>query len=261
MPSALFDFFEVVAEELCVEDSRVLTRVDLQVRDDDAQLLDDLKRRMKAGSTDQAIELAVERLRRHFEGKGSKLPFEYDSTTGRFTALDRDFLIFVKDMSSIRSIGKRSRDFECGVAQRLCSRATGEIHRVGHPRDTKKKKAEFNAHLKTIGFDRPVLLGHDKDGGLDILWLLPMGTVPHRPMVSVQCKNGEFKMEVADKSVGAGMRSFSQHAGLQPTVHVPCVLFNDYISPDSFSQKQLNFVPLGLTDLALMNEKISLEMI
>ena len=44
MPSALFEFFEIVAEELCVEDSRVLTRVDLQVRDDDGQLLDDLKR-------------------------------------------------------------------------------------------------------------------------------------------------------------------------------------------------------------------------
>lgn len=235
--------------------------MDLQVRDDDAPLLDELKRQMKAGSTDQAIELAVERLRRHFEGKGSALPFEYDPQTGRFTALDRDFLTFVKDMSSIRSIGKRSRDFECGVAQRLYGRTTGAVHRVGHPRDTKKKKVEFNAHLRTIGFDRPVLLGDDKDGGFDILWVLPMGTIPHRPMVSVQCKNGEFKIEMADQSVGAGMRSFSQHAGLQPTVHVPCVLFNDYISPENFPQKQLNFVPLGLTDLALMNERSSLELI
>ena len=261
MSSPLFEFFEVVAEELCVEDSRVLTRMDLQVRDDEAPVLDDLKRQMKAASTDHAIELAVECLRRHFEGKGSKLPFDYDSTTGRFTAVDRAFLIFVNGMSSIRSIGKRSRDFECSVAQRLRDRVTGEIHRVGHPRDTKKKKAEFNAHLKTLGFDRPVLLGKEKDGGLDILWLLPIGTIPHRPLVSVQCKNGEFNMEVADQSVGAATRSFSQHTGLQPTIHVPCVLFNDYISPESFTLKQLTFVPLGLTDLAHMNERISLQMI
>jgi hypothetical protein len=261
MPSPLFEFFEIVAEELCVESSRVLTRADLQIRDNDAPLLDDLKREMKAESTDQAIELAVERLRSHFEGKGSRLPFEYQPATGRFTALDQDFLIFVKDMSSIRSIGKRSRDFECGVARRLCGRATGQVHRVGHPRDAKRKKAEFNAHLKTIGFDRPVLLGDEKDGGLDILWVLPVGTVPHRPMVSVQCKNGEFRMEVADQSVGPGTRSLSQHAGLQPTVHVLCVLFNDYISPGSVSRKQLAFVPLGLTDLASMTENISLQMI
>ena len=120
---------------------------------------------------------------------------------------------------------------------------------------------EFNAHLKTLGFDRPVLLGKEKDGGLDILWLLPMGTIPHRPLVSVQCKNGEFNMEVADQSVGAATRSFSRHTGLQPTIHVPCVLFNDYISPESFTLKQLTFVPLGLTDLARMNERISLQMI
>ena len=75
MPSPLFEFFEIVAEELCVESSRVLTRADLQIRDNDAPLLDDLKREMKAESTDQAIELAVERFRSHFEGKGSRLPF------------------------------------------------------------------------------------------------------------------------------------------------------------------------------------------
>jgi len=49
----------------------------------------------------------------------------------------------------------------------------------------------FNEHLRTLGFDRPVALGWDKDGGLDILWLLPIGSIPHRPIVSVQCKNGE----------------------------------------------------------------------
>ena len=47
MPSPLFEFFEVVAEELCVENTRVITREDLAARDDRALLLDDLKREMK----------------------------------------------------------------------------------------------------------------------------------------------------------------------------------------------------------------------
>jgi hypothetical protein len=261
MPTPLFEFFETIADELSSEESRVITRADLQVKDEESPLLDDLKREMKVATTEEAIQRAVEALRKHFESKGSRLPFSYDSVTGRFTAVDREYLEFVKDMSSIRSINTKSHDFECGVATRLGQRAAGSVHRVGHPRDLKKRSADFNAHLKTLGFGRPVLLGKDKDGGFDILWALPVGSIPHRPLVSVQCKNGKFNMEVADQSVGAGSRSFSQHTGLQPTVHVPCVLFNDYIYPEILTAKQLNFVPLGLTDLAPVMEPIVVELI
>jgi hypothetical protein len=45
------------------------------------------------------------------------------------------------------------------------------------------------------------------------------------------------------------------------SVHVPCVLFNDYILPQRLTKKQLNFVPLGLTDLAGLVQKISVELI
>jgi len=261
MYSPLFEFFEIIAEELSTESSRILTRSDLQVRDEDSPLLEELKREMAASSVEEAIEYAVDALRTHFESKGGTLPFEYDSTTGRFTARDPEFLSFIKDMSSIRSISKRSRDFEYTIAEHLGRRATGSVHRIGHPRDTRKKSKDFNAYLRTLGFARPVLLGKEKDGGLDILWLLPFGTIPHRPIVSVQCKNGKFNIADADASIGAGSRSFSQHAGLQPSVHVPCVLFNDYIEPSGLTTKQLNFVPLGLTDLTPLTRTIAVEFI
>jgi hypothetical protein len=259
MFNPLFEFFEVVAEELATEDSRVLTRSDLQIRDEDSPLLDELKREMKANSTEDAITRAVAALKVHFEAKGAQLPFEYDSAIGRFTARDQEYLTFIKNMSSIRSIGRRSRDFEHSVAERIGQRAPGAVHRIGHPRDTKRKSKDFNAHLRTLGFAKPVLLGREKDGGLDILWMLPIGTIPHRPFVSVQCKNGKFDIEAADASIGAGIRSLSQHAGLQASVHVPCVLFNDYIEPTGLTSKQLNFVPLGLTDLATLRERITVE--
>lgn len=261
MPATLFEFFEVISEELSLEESRIITPDSLRDKDRGSSLLDDLKREARSNSTETAIQLAVDGLQRHFEGKGSILPFQYEPSTGRFTATDREFLKFVRDMSSIRSRGKRSHDFECEVAKRLTLRATGAIHRVGDPRDRKKKKADFNAHLATLGFDRPVLLGKERDGGFDILWLLPLGTIPHRPIVSVQCKNGEFEMGEADKSLGSGSRSFSRHGGLQPSVHVPCVLFNDYISEEDLTRKQLNFVPLGLTDLAAIDPPITIELI
>jgi len=261
MPGALFEFFEIVAEELSADGNRVIVREDLRINNEESPLLDALKREMKASSTEEAVQKAVDALRIHFEAKGSRLPFDYDPTSGRFSIVDGEFLKFVREMSSIRSLNIKSRNFECTVAQWLGKRATGNIHRVGHPRDTKKSKAAFNEHLRSLGFERPVLLGRDKDGGFDILWVLPLGTVPHRPFVSVQCKNGLFNMGEADKSVNTGSRSLSQHAGLQERVHVPCVLFNDYIYPGMLTRKQLNFVPLGLTDLAAMVAPISLEMI
>lgn len=261
MLSPLFEFFEVVAEELCSQKSRVLTRANLQVDEEQAPLLDELRGQLKASSTEEAIRLATRALQTHFKGKGSALPFKYDPRSGRFKAVDIDFLTFVKAMKEIRTLRDKSKDFECSVAERLARRATGSIHRVGDPRDVKKTRKDFNDYLKTLGFDSPVLHTGRGDGGFDILWLLPIGTIPHRPIVSVQCKNGEINIDEALISAGKANTSFGQHGGLQSQVHVPCVLFNDYIYTDQFIGKQLIFVPLGLTDLTRMTKRISVELI
>jgi len=261
MASALFDFFETIADELSSAPSRVITRDSLRINDEEPPLLDELKREMKAADSSDAMLKAFAALTKHFEARGSRIPFSYDPLSGRFTALDHDYLEFVRAMSEIRSIGRKSRNFECSVAQRVSQRATGSIHRVGHPRDRKKKSKEFNRHMKKLGFEQPVLLGKDKDGGFDIMWMLPLGAVPHRPLVSLQCKNGEFSMKEADASVGAASRSLSQHGGLVERVHVPCVIFNDYIVGERLTKKQLNFVPLGLTDLAAIERTPTVEMI
>ena len=261
MPTALFEFFELVAGELSPPESKIITPESLKAKDRESSLLDDLKREMEVNSTEDAISSAVEALQKHFEAKGAKLPFKYVPDTGRFTVTDAEFLAFVKSMIKIRSNPRRSSDFECAVAIRLGKRATGSIHRVGSPRRRKADRAGFNKYLRGLGFRRPVLLGKDKDGGFDILWLLPVGTVPHRPIVSVQCKNALFDMEDADKSVGAGSRSFGHHGGLLERVHVPCVLFNDYLYPQCVNRKPLNFVPLGLTDLTALKHKISVDLL
>ena len=262
MHRPLFDFFEVVVEQLCVLDSYVLARPRRGANLEQGLLLEELKQELNTSSIEEAIQLAVKALGDHFQRKGSALPFKYDPRSGRFEARDVGFLSFVNTMKEIRSSGgRKARDFECSVAERLARRATGSIHRVGDPRDVKTTRKDFNDYLKTIGFDSPVLRTGRGDGGFDILWLLPIGTIPHRPIVSVQCKNGEFEdMESADHSVMVGERSFSKHSGLMENIHVPCVLFNDYIYPERFTTK-LNFVPLGLTDLTRMTKRISIELI
>ncbi len=261
MPRPLFQFFEDVAEELSVMRSKVITREDFRPMEEDALPLEELMMELKITKAEDTIPRAVERLQDHFESKGAVLPFKYDQVSGRFEAVDADFISFVNAMKGIRSIGLRSRDFECTVAQRLGRRATGAIHRVGYPRDRKRTRAQFNSHLKTLGFSRPVAYGKEKDGGLDILWMLPLGAIPHKPIVSLQCKNSEFDIEDADISIGAGSRSLGQNDRLQAAVHVPCVLFNDYIQTDMLARKQFNFVPLGLTDLAPLKQTVSVHCI
>jgi hypothetical protein len=261
MPSPTFQFFEVIAEELCSDPTRVITGADLQVNEDQASLFEELKAETRTATIEQAMRAAVGLLTAHFNEKGSSLPFRYRPKTGQFEAINLPYLIFIKEMSNMRSIGKHSRDFELGVLDKLKARVTGSLHRVGHPREKKHRQAEFNAYLKTLGFKGNVLLGKEKDGGFDILWVLPIGSKPHQPIVSVQCKNGAYDVEAADMSLGAGSRSLAQHRGLQPSVHVPCVLFNDYLYPQVVSAKPMNFVPLGLTDLSPMVNLITADAI
>jgi hypothetical protein len=261
MPSPLFEFFEAIADELVPATSRVITRDDLKIDEQTAFVFDELKEELGASTTAEAIEMAVTALDAHFSARGAMLPFSYDATTGRFTVVDPDYLTFIKEMRRIRSIGIHSRKFECSVAERLGRRATGAVHRVGHPRDQKRRSVEFNSHLKSLGFGEKVLFGKEKDGGLDILWMLPVGAVPHRPLVSVQCKNGVINLDAAHASVGSGGISLGAHRGLQAVVHVPCVLFNDYITSSDLTPKAMNFVPLGLTDLAPLQVPAVVELL
>lgn len=261
MPKPLFEFFEIVAEELSVEASRVITPEDLEGKNDISSHVDELVIDLSAHGSTDVIPLAVAQLAEHFKVRGAKLPFEYDPDTGRFTAVDTKFLEFISQMKEIRSIGKRSQCFEITVAEKLQLRAKGSIHRVGFPRTSAKKSVDFNSYLKSLGFGNRVIFGREKDGGLDILWLLPLGAHPHMPFVLVQCKNGEIDLEEAHISIGAANQSLTQHAGLQHQVHLPCVLFNDYISGDLLNRKQMSFVPLGLSDLAPLSREISVKCI
>lgn len=249
MPNPLFQFFEMVAEELTLEESRVLTAQDFDPAGNDSSVLDELRTILKVMTNDDAIRSAVSLLEEHFKARGSRLPFAFDSSSSRFTAIDKEYLKLVTEMRNIRGQGKSSKTFELGVMERIKLRVTGALHRVGFPRDQHRKSKQINGYLAGIGFNGKVLLGKEKDGGLDILWELPLGAKPHRPIVSLQCKNSVYKESDGDVSCGPGKRSLNQHIGLMGEVHVLCVFFNDYITSDLLPKKSMQWVPLGLSDL------------
>jgi hypothetical protein len=251
MLTPTFRLFETVCNELADAKSVVLTRDDFVVDGPKAPLMDELDLEYHRSDDDGALNDAVTSLSKHFASRGASLPFSYDPATGRFTALDPRYIDFIDLMRNIRSNPHMSSEFEQRVTERLALRTTGVLHRVGWKRTKNAQVKKFNSYLqKHLGFTREVLLGREKDGGLDILWAPPIGTFPHRPIVSVQCKNGEFDREVADASLGPTKGSLDRQDGLLPEVHLYCVLFNDYITTRVLPKKRVAFVPLGISDLA-----------
>ncbi|MGB7202505.1 MAG: hypothetical protein WBD16_09580 [Pyrinomonadaceae bacterium] len=134
------------------------------------------------------------------------------------------------------------------MTRRLALRGLGSFHRVGWKRTDGKQKP-YNAYMKGLGFSQ-VSYGAEKDGGFDILWLPLIGAVPHRPIISFQCKNGSFDVENAGASNVRTEMSLGNHVGLLPCVHTICVVFNDYVESKLTFNKKYPFVPLGLSDLA-----------
>lgn len=241
-----FQFFEDVCSELALDDEVVLP--------DDTFLSDaslhDLQDEHHELDPEMAVPMALRALDAHFANRQATLPFACDLATRTYTARDVAFISFVAESSRIRGLRTESRNFEVSSAERLALRTVGAIHRVGWPRTTNGKKAEFNSYLNTLGFNEITAYGSEKDGGLDILWLVPFGAIPHRPIFSFQCKNGSYDLDEAFKSNGKTGMSLNCHQGLSAVAHTICVIFNDYIETSSLLPKPFDFIPLGISDLA-----------
>lgn len=252
-----FDMFEEICAELSGQEESVLIDDDFS-----AATLQAVKRWAKETATTSAVTKALNYLHKHFEERGSALPFNYDLTTGRVTALNREFIDFVCDSQSRRSTPKESRDFEIATAKHIAGKVTGIIRRVGSPRAKHKTRKEFAAYLvKEFGFEERVLVGSDKDGGFDIFWFPPLGAFPFRAIVSIQCKNSLYNRDAGFESVGRAEQSLKRHSHASAeTSHMHCVIYNDYIDERLMDHaRNAGFVPLGLSDLAPLTTAISLD--
>ena len=258
MPTPPFDLFEEICNALNDQRETVLVE-----RDFSPLLRVELQRWYGEPVVMAAVKKALDYLRKHFKRRGSRLPFRFDPRTNQYRAVDTDYISYISLASAIHGTGAESKEFELATAERLTTRLTGSIRRVGSPRDKRRKKSEFNKYLEGLGFKENVL-GKGKgvgDAGFDVLWLPPLGAVPLRPIVSIQCKNSRFKRDDGHKSVGRAKQSMGSHRILsQVETYMCCVVYNDYID-ESYVEKEKHiiFVPLGLNDLAPLRTKIDSE--
>jgi hypothetical protein len=245
--SPVFELFEVICTELAAQPTQILTEDRIGTG-----LLDDLKEHYDETSDSVAFKKALAEIEVHLAERGAVPPYTVDLQTREFKAVDGEYIEFVAFARNHRSVGGAdSKDFEIRTLRRLRKRLTGDLRRVGVPRDLLKTKPQIVAYLKKLGFEPTCFEAHDKDGGLDILWLPPLGAVPMRPIVSVQCKNSFFDETEANKSTGRAHRTLTRHTHLRSS-HLKFVVFNDYIDKDRFEGRAVGwaFMPLGLTDLA-----------
>lgn len=257
MSNPAFDLFEEICSELRGQNESVLIDDDFS-----PSTLASIKQWFRDPATTSAVAKALDYLRKHFENRGSVLPFSYDLATGRVTALQREYIDFVSDAQDQRSVPTESKDFEVATSRHLAAKLTGILRRVGSPRTKHKTRKEFTAYLvKQFGFEERALVRNDKDGGLDILWFPPLGAFPLRAMVSIQCKNSPYNREDGFRSVGRAKQTFQRHSYARAEEgHLHCVVYNDYIDEKLMEHaREAGFVPLGLSDLAPLAALISLE--
>lgn len=239
---------------------------DRTVIPDDAlpdSLVDDLMGKYSTTSRREAYDSGLAELRQHFEQKDSRLPFDCDLSTKEFRTTDPSYISFIAAVANKRGNGgDDAREFEVKTADRLARRVTGAVYRVGAPRKRLARKREFVPYLQALGFDRNCLEARDRDGGLDILWLPPLGTVPLRALVSVQCKNSLFDEADASRSVARAKRTFQRHSNVRGSNHLYFVVFNDYIDKRYVGRAcGWTFIPLGLSDLSANGAAITSEIL
>jgi len=258
MPRVAFELFETICLQLRDTQQFVLTERALPLT-----LTAQLKRVFQQPVFEDALQASIQWLSRHFDSKSSQLPFHYEHDTGIVESVDPDFMQFIRDMHQIRTAGKQSKAFETAVCDRLSRKLqSGDFHNIGWPRRTRKRLAEIVPYLEGLGFDRGVLRGRDKDGGLDILWLPPLGTIPVRPLVSFQCKNARFReaaIREAHQSTVVATRSIARHSCMRSHgVYMCYVVFNDYLDSTVRDMATgLSYAPLGLTDLARLSRPVA----
>jgi hypothetical protein len=259
-----FDIFEEICVELRDQDESVLIDDDFSPAN-----LQAIKGWAQEIVGSKAVAKALIYLTKHFEARGSVLPFSYDPNTGRLAVLNRGYAVlnrryidFVSNAQEQRSVPKESRDFEIATSKHLASRLTGIVRRVGWPRKKFKSAKKFAAYLiQEFAFRKGVIGGHDRDGGLDILWFPPLGAFPFRSMVSIQCKNSLYDREQGLQSVGRAKQTLRRHshAGAEEN-HLHCVVYNDYIDERLMRHsRDAGFIPLGLSDLAPLTTAVSVD--
>lgn len=208
----------------------------------------DLQDEFEVANPRDAIKSLKIYIEKYFKERGLIPVVEIGLDPPRAKIVSNDSARFLLDAKKLRGVKREGKEFENLVARQLSGKLTGQIINVGYPRKN-NKSAIFKQRLKELGVDVKKLK-HVKDGGLDVIWLPPLGKKSEIPFVNFQCKNTEVFGNDVKVSVLDARKTWSRHKRLSESVFLIFVVANTYLTPKMVDDANgRGYVCLGLPEL------------
>ena len=241
---AVFSAFEMMVEEALARGGEWL------FEHEEIEQISEVQRELKAGSAQDAIKALKNFLEEYFKDRHSPPIIEISVNPNRIRIVSNDSAKFIKAAMRVRNNQRNAKEFENIISDELSKKLTGEVINIGYPRKDKKVRI-FKDKLKELGIDVSILRKKVKDGGLDILWVLPLGKRSEIPFVNFQCKNKDIPGKDVDASVIEARRTFARHTYFKNPELMPIfVVMNTYLCEEIVAGSSgQGYVYLGLTEI------------
>lgn len=236
-----FSIFELMTEEATNRGGEWLFEYD------ELDRAGELQNEFKIKTLEGAIRALKPFLEQYFAERNIEQVIEITLTPPKVKILSVAGAKFILASKALRGNSKSGKRFEDLVANQLSRKLNGQVMSVGYRQ--RQGVAAFRSTLKELGVD---LTGakYLKDGGLDVIWLPPLGKKSEIPFMNFQCKNTETIGDDVKGSVSDARKHLHSHQLFRPDDFLIFAVFNTYLDPKMVKDsKGRGCVYLGLPEL------------
>ena len=242
-----FSIFELMTEEATNRGGEWLFQYD------ELDRAGELQKQFKVKSVEAAIRALKPFLEQYFRERNVEQVIEISLAPPKVKILSTEGAKFILDSMSLRGKAKAGKSFEDLVASQLSRKLTGQVMSIGYRQ--RQGVPAFRNTLKELGIDL-TNAKHLKDGGLDVIWLPPLGKKSEIPFLNFQCKNTETIGDDVKGSVSDARKHLHSHHLFRPDDFVVFAVFNTYLDPKMVKDsKGRGCVYLGLPELLTSRNK------
>jgi hypothetical protein len=224
----------------------------------------ELQEEFDVSTAEEAIEECMRYLSEYFDKRCVQNPIDITlrpATAQLINRSDAEFILAVRDLRGKKEKPK-CKEFENLVARQLEKKLTGRIFNVGDPR-VDKRLVKFKELLVELGLDTSEMSSRMRDGGLDILWVPPLGADNMTPIVAFQCKNAvvpgnDIKVSASDALATMGNHRIFRSQGQQIVFSVVNTFLEDSVL---LKAKSRQYAFLGLAELLQATSPITLSLL
>lgn len=239
---ASFSAFETMVEEALNRGGKWLFEFE------EIDRIGELQTQFKVRNPALAIKALKSFIRKYFEERRllPVLEITLDPPAVRiFSREGAEFLMAAKALRGDKTAGKQFEDL---VAKRLAAKLTGRVMNVGYPR-RHCPTADYMEQLRELGIDASKFK-KIKDGGMDVIWIPPLGKKSEIPFLNFQCKNTEVIGNDVKISLNDFRRTSNRHELFTNSEFLVFIVVNTYLDKRLIeASSKRGYVCLGLPEL------------